>query len=252
MPAKRIRALCASFGTLVVAVATTTGAASARDEDLFVRAGDQRSSLFASADVGRSAFLSAGAKQTLTGPLDRPGFVLMETTGVGYTRERAQVEGLPIPLQRFIHETSVLVGHQWSVGRAYVAAFAGPELHQQQVAVAGRFERFSKPRIGARAQLEVWSTPLPRTLLAATVIAGSGRESLYARASAGIGLTDSVYVGPEVATYATRTYNEVRWGAHVTVVPTGILGLRISGGWMRDVAHRRGSPYGALSAWLRL
>lgn len=251
MASKLISALCASLGTLVPAVLATANA-SPRDEDLFVRPSDQRSSLFASVDAGRSVFMSAGAKQTLTGPLDRPGFLVMETTGIGYTQERQRLGVASLSLQRFIHETSVLVGHQWTFGRTYVAALIGPEIHQQQVAVGGRFERFSKPEAGARAQLEIWSTPSPHTLLTGTVIAGSARESVYARASAGFGLSEAIYVGPEVAAYATPTYNEVRWGVHVTGLQAGIVGLRLSGGWMRDDAHRRGSPYAGLSAWLRL
>ena len=59
-----------------------------RDEDLFIRPSEQRSVVFAGADVGHSVFVTSGAKQTLVGPLDRTGFVLMEASGIGLTRER--------------------------------------------------------------------------------------------------------------------------------------------------------------------
>ena len=49
--------------------------ASPRDEDLFLRPDDMHTVLFGSLDVGRSIFVSGGVKRTLTGPLDRSGFV---------------------------------------------------------------------------------------------------------------------------------------------------------------------------------
>ncbi len=226
--------------------------ASPRDEDLFIRPEDQHTVIFGSLDAGRSVFASGGAKQTLTGPLDRPGFVAMETTGFGLTRESIKVEGAKVPVVRFVHETSALLGHQWTLGPVYIAAYAGPEIHQQQVAVDGRVSRFSRPRLGARGQVEVWAHPTPETLLTGTLVAGSVRSSVWARASAGWRLSDKAYLGPEVTVYATPTYSEVRWGAHVTGVALGIVNLRLSGGWMHDDAHRHGSPYAGLSAWIRL
>lgn len=85
-----------------------------------------------------------------------------------------------------------------------------------------------------------------------TLIAGSTRSSLWGRFSAGIRIAGTAFLGPEVTVYATPTYREVRWGAHLTGLALSVVTLRLSAGWMEDDAHRRGSPYVGLSAWIRL
>ena len=228
-------------------------ASGGRDEDLFIRPEDQRTVLFGSMDGGRSVFVSVGAKQSLTGPLDRTGFVAMETTGFGLTSERFRSGvGDAAPVLRFTHQTSVLIGHQWALNGIYLAAYAGPEAHQEQLAVGGRVYRFSTPRPGARAQLELWAHPTPNTLVTGTLVTGTARTSLWARASAGLRVIGPAFVGPEVTVYATPTYRETRFGGHVTGFGFGILRMRASAGWMIDDAHRRGSPYAGLTAWVRL
>lgn len=239
---------CAASALSVAAPA----AASPRDEDLFVRPEDQHTILFGSLDAGRSSFVSGGAKQTLTGPLDRSGFVLMETDGVGLTRERVRTEAGSIAVDRFKHQASLAAGYQWALGPVYAAAFVGPSLYQEQLAYDGRFRRFSQPRAGAQVQAEFWANPTAETMLAGTIIAETTRTSVWSRAAAGVKVFGTAFVGPEVTVYATPTYRETRWGAHVTGLSLGVVTLRLSAGWMTDDAHRQGSPYAGLSAWVRL
>lgn len=243
------------FGIIVTAALIGPAgpvASGGRDKDLFIRAEDQRTVLFGSMEGGRSVFASAGAKQTLTGPLDRTGFVAMEAYGFGLTRERLRAGELDLPAMRYTHQSGVLIGHQWALNGLYVAAYAGPETHQEQVAAAGRVSRLSSPRVGARAQLEMWAHPTPDTLVTGTVVAGSARTSVWARGSTGLRMLGPAFVGPEVTLYATPTYTEARIGGHVTGFSLGLLQLRASAGWMVDDAHRRGSPYAGLTAWIRL
>ena len=242
------------FGVWLVGATASAPLAGAesRDADLFIRPEDQHTVLFGSLDAGRSTFVSGGSKQTLTGPLDRSGFVAMEYTGYGLTQERLRSQDIDLPVRRFSFQTTALAGYQWAWNGLYVAALAGPEVLSDQLTVNGRIERFSQPRLGGRAQLEVWSNPTPETLLTGTVIAGSARTSIYARASAGVRAYADVFVGPEVTTYMTPSYSEIRWGAHVTGPAITIVNFRLSAGWIHDDAHRRGSPYAGLSAWMRL
>src|SRR4051794_36031478 len=57
--------------------------AKSKDEQLFVGGMDLKTVLFGSLDAGRSTFLTVGAKQTFTGPLDRSGLVSLVTVGYG-------------------------------------------------------------------------------------------------------------------------------------------------------------------------
>jgi hypothetical protein len=226
--------------------------AAARDENLFIRPEDQRTVLFGSLDAGRSVFMSGGAKQSLVGSLDRSGFMALEVTGFGLTQERLRTDGGDLPVLRFTHQTAVTPGYQWNLGALHLGAYAGPELHQEQVTYGGRALRFSKPRLGIRGQVDLWAHPSADTLVTGTLISGSTRASLWGRASAGLRVTDGLFAGPEVTFYVTPTYSEVRWGAHVTGLRLWILTFRASAGWMQDDAHRRGSPYLGLSVWMRL
>lgn len=235
------------------ALAAAGGAwAGPRDEDLFIRPIDQHWVLFASADAGSSVFLSGGSKQSLVGPLDRPGFLSLETSGFGYTRETMRLGSLRIPVDRYTYQSSVLGGYQFMSGPLYVAAYVGPELQTQQVAYSGTFARFSQPRLGVRGQVEIWYNPTPDTLLTTTVVASSASASLWARGAAGIRLWGKAFIGPEATVYTTPTYRETRWGMHLTGPAIGIVNLRVSAGVMTDDGRRSVSPYFGLSAWMRL
>lgn len=232
--------------------AVTGALATPRDEDLFIRPIDQRWTLFASADLGSSVFLAGGSKQALVGPLDRPGFLVMESSGIGLTRERARLGGMALPIDRFTHQASMLGGYQTMIGPLYLAAYAGPELQHEQVAYDGRFSRLSQPRFGLRGQFELWYNPTPDTLVTTTLVASSAATSFWGRASTGIKLFANAYVGPEVTVYVTPTYREARIGGHLTGAAIGIVNLRLSAGMMTGDNRRSLSPYAGLSAWIRL
>lgn len=234
------------------ALSSREGSAADLDQLLFIRPEDQRTVLFGQIDAGRSVFVSAGSKQTLVGPLDRTGFVVMETSGFGVTREKLWRDGFEAEAMRFTTQTSVVVGHQWNLNRVFLAAFLGPEVLHEQLTVAGQVYRFSEPRYGAKAQLELWANPTRDTLLTATLVGASANGSLWARGSAGYRVWGGLYAGPEIAAYATRTYQETKLGGHVTGFQFGLLQGRLSGGWMTSDDRRSGSPYLSLAGWVRM
>jgi hypothetical protein len=210
-----------------------------------------RTVLFGSLDAGRSAFASAGVKRTLTGPLDRSGFVAIEMSGMGLTRER--FEATPgVGVIRVTSETASLLGYQWAYDGLYAAFYAGPEIHHEQLTVAAAAQRWSKPRFGLRGLAEIWANPTKDTLLTTTLQAGSTRGSLYARISAGYRLWRSLYVGPEAILYTTQTYRETKLGAHITGLSLSILQFRLSGGVQTQDDRRHPSPYVGVTSWIRL
>ncbi len=244
---------CLTAAAAALALAAVLGAASAggRDEELFIRPEDQRIVGFASVDLGRSAFVSGGTKQAVTGSLDRTGFVAIESGGFGLTRER--LPGSPeVAVTRLKTEAALLAGFQSVVPSLYLAGFIGPELEHEQLTIGGTIFRFSKPRYGVQGQAELWSNPTADTLVTGTVVAGSARLSLWARASAGIRVAGRFFVGPEVTAYSTETYRETRIGAHLTGFAIGIVQGRVSAGWMMTDDGRRGTPYLGLTGWIRM
>lgn len=246
----RVRATALS-AALVSLSLSLPGVAEPRDQDLFLRPEDMRTVLFGSLDAGRSVFATAGVKRALTGPLDRSGFVAIETSGMGLTRERyAPTPGVGVT--RITTETASLIGYQWAGDGIYASLYAGPELHHEQLTIAAAAQRWSKPRIGLRALGELWANPTRDTLLTATVQAGSTRGSLFGRVSAGYRLWRNLYVGPEATVYVTHTYRETKLGAHVTGLELGILHVRFSGGLQTQDDRRHASPYVGVTSWIRL
>lgn len=246
------RALASPFLTLLSVLIVPAARASDLDRLLFIRPEDQRTVLFGQVDVARSVFVNVGSKQTLVGPLDRTGFVVLESTGFGITREIVRRGDENLPATRLTTQTSVLVGHQWNLGRLFLSGYLGPEILHEQLTVAGVAYRFSEPRYGAKGQVELWANPTRDTLLTATVVGSTTNMSLWARGSAGYRLAADLFAGPEVSIYATETYRETKVGAHLTGFRWGLMQGRASAGWMMADDGRPGSAYLALAAWIRL
>jgi hypothetical protein len=155
--------------------------AQAKDEHLFVSGTDLKTVLFGSLDAGRSSFVTLGAKQTWSGPLDRSGFVSLATVGYGENPARTDLGAASSTAVRPTVQASAMIGYQWALDRLFVAGFIGPEVDAQQPATIGEIPRLSQPRLGLRVQGEVWAHPTENTLLAATVVAGTARSQLWGR-----------------------------------------------------------------------
>lgn len=83
-----------------------------KDEHLFVNGTDLKTVLFGSLDAGRSSFVTLGAKQTWSGPLDRSGFVSLATVGYGGNPERADFEAGSSTVVRPTVQASAMAGYQ--------------------------------------------------------------------------------------------------------------------------------------------
>jgi hypothetical protein len=211
-----------------------------------------RTVLFGSAEVAHSPFGSFGFKRSLSGNLDRPGFLLMGGIGYGRDRERDRDDRF----DRHKADAHLLIGHQWTVPGGVVALFGGVELDHEHETMASGAERRTASEIGGRLQFELWLHPTERTLVTTTLIAGSARNHLWGRQSFGWRIADAgpfagIFIGPEVSGYATETYQDARFGLHATGIPLGPLRLRLSGGLTVEEGARPGA-YLALSGYWRL
>lgn len=226
--------------------------AQTRDEHLFVNGTDLKTVLFGSLDAGRSGFVTLGVKQTLSGPLDRSGFVSLATVGYGGTPAKTAVETASGSVVRPTTQTSAMIGYQWALDRVFLAGFVGPEVDAQQPVTLGDIPRASHPRLGVRFQGELWAHPTESTLLVGTVVAGSARGSLWTRTALGYRLWDNVFVGPEASLSITDSYREWRLGGHVTGLQLGRVSVGLSAGWRRDQDAGHEGAYVNLSAYVRM
>ncbi len=224
-----------------VAFASETAASLKRQLDLVI---------FGSIDGGAtSGFVSAGFKKALTAKLDEPGLLIMGTTGSGQYRYRSEnVEGRLVtdrPTQ-----AGLLAGAQWFMGpETLVAIFFGPEYENQTLSPNDPGNKALRSRFGLKGQIEVYARPTDRTLVTATLVAGTAAPSVRGRLSAGFRVFEDVFIGPEITAYMNATYDEARLGLHATGIAIGRFTLQASGGLKRDGDGRLGA-YGALGGYV--
>jgi hypothetical protein len=233
---------CASVILACVLTALPAVAAEESTEDV-------RTVLFGSLDAGRSTFVNAGAKRALAGSLDQDGPVALATVGYGARFERP-VAGGPLALRQTTLG-SALIGYQWAFPWGVAAGFVGAEASYERL-TARWGARDNGLAAGVRVQGELWAHPSEATLVTASLVLGSSRLDLWSRIALGYRIFDGVFVGPEVATYATDTYRKWQVGLHATGLQIGQFGLRLSGGYLREEQSDRDGPYFALAGHIRL
>ena len=206
--------------------------------------------LFGSLDAGAANFLTFGAKVALD-RLDRPGFAVLASVGGGRRNEAAC--GCPsmsetARLSRYTALGATLVGYQWFSEWGVVALYAGPE-GAIEALTDGRSVATLPVQWGLRLHGEVWARPTDETLVQATVVLGSARDSVWSRIGLGYRAWGA-YLGPEASLYADRSgYTKWNVGLHVTDFAIGAYKFRVSGGVQIESDARRPSPYVALSVW---
>lgn len=201
--------------------------------------------LFGSLDAGSSVFTTVGVKHGFD-RIDREGFALLGSAGLGVRTERAST-GHGTQTRRTALGAA-LVGHQWFPDWGVVAAYAGPEGAIETLSAPGG-TRVLPARFGLRVHGEIWARPTEATLLQATLIAGSTRASAWGRLAWGYRLWGA-YLGPEIGLYVDGTgYRRGSLGLHATDFALGRFGLRASAGYAFETEVAGGGPYVALSVW---
>ena len=208
-----------------------------------VGAGEIDTLMFGSLDAGAAQFLTVGAKFGF-GSLDREGFAALASGGGGRRAERGD-DG---PRQRFTIGAAVVVGYQWFFDWGVVGAYAGPEIATEML-VDRRGLAPLPLQPGLRLQGELWARPTEETLVQATAVAGSARESLWLRVAGGYRVWGA-YLGPEIGGYIDATgYQKRALGVHGTDFDAGRFSARVSVGIQTESGRRGAAPYLALSVW---
>lgn len=213
-------------------------------------AGEIDTLLFGSLDAGAASFLTVGAKVAFD-KLDRPGFAVLASAGGGRRSEGA-CGCAPFPdatrLSRYTALGAALAGYQWFAEWGVVALYAGPE-GSVEILTDGRSLAALPVQWGLRLHGEVWARPSDETLVQATAILGSARDSAWSRLALGYRAW-SAYLGPEASLYVDGTgYTKWNLGLHATDFAFGRYSFRLSGGVQIESSETRPSPYVALSVW---
>jgi hypothetical protein len=208
-----------------------------------VSAGEVDTLLFGSLDAGAAHFVTLGAKRGLES-LDHDGFVALASVGGGRRDESSS----GVSRRRYTAGAAAVFGYQWLFDWGVAAIYAGPEITTEIVTDGHGFVPLPcQP--GLRLHGEVWARPTEMTLVQATAVAGSARDSLWMRVAGGYRLWGA-YLGPEVSAYLDATgYQKWNFGLHGTDFDVGRFSARVSVGLQAESGGRRASPYVALSVW---
>ncbi len=200
--------------------------------------------VFGSLEAGTSSFNTSGFKIALK----ESGPALIVSLGGGARRERiGTVDGGTAEIGRTVATASGVLGYQWYREEGVVGLFAGPEATLTIVSDGDNFVRRTV-RTGLRVQAEAWLRPSEATLFQGSLVAGTARTSVWARAAGGFRLKET-YLGPEIGLYADATgYRKWFFGLHVTDLAIAGLHLRLSAGG-QVTPERQLGPYLGLATW---
>lgn len=199
---------------------------------------------FSGVDLWRNgAFTHAGGLWSPQG-IDNEGFALKLSAGAGTYRYRS--DALSSDITGHALSFSLLPGWRFKRDGFVVTGFAGLEIQRHDFSPDDTENTLRGTSVGVRGALELWYEPTSTSMISADVSATSIGPSYSARAAAGWRISDSFYIGPEIAGFAfDDSYRQLRLGAHVTAFKTGAFEWSAGAGWSRDSDHREGI-YGRL------
>jgi cellulose biosynthesis protein BcsS len=191
---------------------------------------------FSGTDVWRNgAFAHAGGLWAPYG-LEHEGFRLKLLTGGGLYRYRSgsdEITGRQIL-------ASLMAGWRFKRETFEITVFAGPDLQWHRFLPDDPGNALRGRHLGVRGGFDIWSEPLPATMITASLSASTVGGSHWLRAAAGRRLFD-VWIGPEGLLCGDGTYQQYRIGAHVTALKTGNYEWSFGAGFVTDNERRAGA-----------
>ncbi len=238
-------AVATAAAFLVCCVCVFAGPAWADDDE------DTRAILFSGRDIWRNGVFSHGGLLFAPGGIDNDGLLLKLMISGGVYRygsgcECGNVVGVEVAAQ-------VLPG--WRIKRGDLEAkfFFGLEFQEHRLWPNDPSNILNGRTLGLRMAVDLWYQPTPSTMIAFDGSISSIATSHSARAAVGwLMFDDQLYVGPEIAFFASDGYRHFRLGGHFTAMKTGNnVEWLAAGGWARD-SDQRSSPYVRLGLMKRL
>ncbi len=241
-------------GLALAGLCPAAGIATAADEDHPVWQDRRRISavMFAGYDTGSGRFGSAGFRRRVRGSIDASGFTLMSTIGLGedVQRDRSMPDGRKRTLTL---QSRGFVGYQHVGESMGWAVHVGTEEVRSHERPSDRLRR----NAGLAAAFDIWMKPSPGVFTEISLVAGTARESLWARGAAGFALPSTVpalrkaHWGPEVIMYVDDGSRFGRIGLHAGPLTLWRLHLSTSLGWHVPDDGRHGL-YWTIGGYLKI
>lgn len=191
---------------------------------------------FSGADVWRNGAFAHGGGLWAPHGLEHDGFRLKLLTGGGLYRYRAGADD--ITGRQVL--ASLMAGWRFKRETFEITVFAGPDLQWHRFLPDDPGNALRGRHVGVRGGFDLWSQPLPATMVTASLSASTLGGSHWLRAAAGRRMFD-VWIGPEGLLCGDGTYQQYRLGLHVTALKTGNYEWSLGAGFVTDNERRSGA-----------
>jgi len=205
--------------------------------------------LFSGTDLWRDGSFMHGGLLWSPAGLDNEGFTFQALFSGGQYRYRSSAfnNAWVIGTEG---EVQLLPGWRFKHDKLEVKVFAGLDIKRDTTSPDDPSNRLNGTSAGIRATVNLWFEPTPSTMAAADASLTSIATAYSARAAYGWRVEDWFYLGPETQVFACAGYRQLRFGAHITGLKTGLWEWSAAAGWSGDSEHRT-SPYLRLGVLMR-
>jgi hypothetical protein len=207
------------------------------------RAGDDATQflMFSGTDLWRDGQFMYGGLLWSPDGVSRDGFTLKAMISGGQYRyasgalNNAWVTGTE-------EEAQLLPGWRFKRDRFELTVFAGLDIKNDTTNPYDPGSRVHGTSPGARAAIDLWFEPTPASMFAAHASLTSIETGYSVRLAYGWRLRDWFYLGPEGQAFACEGFSQLRFGAHLTGLKSGLWEWSAAAGWADDSDGRTG-PY---------
>ncbi|UVO27046.1 cellulose biosynthesis protein BcsS [Bradyrhizobium arachidis] len=140
----------------------------------------------------------------------------------------------------------VLAGYQFAPhGWSWLVA-AGMTAVNSHLYAAPGLPRSDAQLYGLKVLTSLYGKPTDQTMVYVQAHYNTASEFYYAQGKTGIAIAPNIFVGPEAAYSGGWTYNQVRFGGHITGFTVLGMNTGVSLGFVRDSNYGKG-VYGGLN-----
>lgn len=167
--------------------------------------------LFSGADVWSNGAFAHGGLLWSPNGLDREGFTLKTVLSGGSYDYHSGALGAQVDGREFVAQ--VLPGWRFKRDRFEAKVYFGLDVQDHRLSPDDPSSKLRGTNIGARTAIDIWYEPTPATMIAADGSVSTIVNSYSLRAAYGWRVFSRFYLGPEIQTFASDDYRQLRVGA---------------------------------------